>query len=128
MRQLISAVSLLASALVIASCGANPRVATSPARVSPIDESRMVILPGNVHPLARPEFDQGFVNPATRLERILLLLNSSPAQQADLDTLLAAQQDPDSPLYHQWLTPAEFGARFGASDADLAQVASWLSL
>ncbi len=87
----------------------------------------MVTLHGNVYPLARPEFDQGLVNPATRLDRMLLLLNSSPAQQADLDALFAAQQDPQSPLYHQWLAPAEFGSRFGASDADLAQLTAWLA-
>ena len=57
---------------------------------------------------------------------MLLELNSSPAQQADLAALLAAQKDPDSPLYHHWLSPAEFGARFGADDADLAQVTAWL--
>jgi subtilase family serine protease len=87
----------------------------------------MITLRGNVHPLARPEFDQGIANPATRLNRLLLVLSSSPAQQTALDALLAAQQDPHSPLYHQWLTPAEFGERFGASEADLAQVNSWLA-
>jgi subtilase family serine protease len=136
MRQLIRSVSCLASALLIASCGGNPPAVTPPSYASlpvtnvanPIDESRMVTLHGNVNPLARAEFDQGVVNPATRLDRMLLVLNSSPAQCADLDALLAAQQDPDSPLYHQWLTPAEFGARFGASDTDLAQVSAWLEL
>jgi subtilase family serine protease len=136
MRQGIKAFSFLASALLIASCGGNPRVQPPPANAphpvagvaSPIDESRMVTLQGNIHPLARPEFDQGIVDPATRLDRMLLLLNSSPAQKADLDDLVAAQQDPHSPLYHQWLTPAEFGARFGASGADLARVTSWLAM
>ena len=58
---------------------------------------------------------------------MLLLLNSSPAQQSELAALLAAQQDPNSSLFHQWLAPAEFGARFGASDAHLAQVTAWLA-
>ena len=136
MRIRISSASCLASAFLLASCGGNPRVATSPANAllpvtnlaNPIDESRMVTLRGNVHPLARAEFDQGVVDPATRLDRMLLVLNSSPAQQADLDDLVTAQQDPHSPLYHQWLTPAEFGARFGASDTDLARVTTWLAL
>lgn len=136
MRLRIRSVSCFASALLLASCGGNLRVAAPPSNVpipgagvaNPVDESRMVTLHGNVHPLARPEFDQGLVNPATRLDRMLLLLNSSPAQQADLDDLVAAQQNPDSPFYHQWLTPAEFGARFGASDADLAQVSAWLQM
>ncbi len=37
-----------------------------------------------------------------------------------------AQQDPASPQYHEWLTPAEFGARFGIADADIAKTQSWL--
>jgi len=134
MRQHIRTVSCLASALLLASCGGNPRVVAPPANAplsvagvaNPVDDSRMVTLHGNVHPLARPEFDQGVVNPTARLDRMLLVLNSSPAQSADLGALLAAQQNPQSPLYHQWLTPADFGARFGASDADLAQVSAWL--
>ena len=134
MRQHIRAISLLASALFVAGCGGKLRVDTPPSHLPlpiagaaiPVDESRMITLSGNVHPLARPEFDQGIANPATRLDRMLLVLNSSPTQQADLDALLTAQQDPSSPLYHHWLTPAEFGARFGALDADLAQVTAWL--
>jgi subtilase family serine protease len=55
-----------------------------------------------------------------------LVFNRSAAQQADLDALLAAQQNPASPQFHQWLTPAEFGARFGMADADLAKVENWL--
>jgi subtilase family serine protease len=135
MRQLIRTISCVASALLLASCGGSLRVAppaNAPLPVAgaanPIDESRMITLHGNVHPLARPEFDQGLVNPATRLDRMLLVLNSASEQNADLDALLAAQQDPHSPLYRQWLTPAEFGTRFGASDADLAQVSAWLEL
>jgi subtilase family serine protease len=86
-----------------------------------------VTLQGNVHPLARAEFDEGAVNPNTQLDRMLLLLKPSATQQAELEALLESQQDPQSPLYHQWLAPAEFGARFGASDQELAQVTTWLS-
>ena len=50
----------------------------------------------------------------------------SAAQEASLQALLAAQQDPSSPSYHQWLTPAQFGQQFGMSAADLAQVSAWL--
>ena len=133
MRQHIRAASLLASALLISSCGGKLRIESPPAHAplpvvsNPVDNSQTVTLRGNVHPFARPEFDQGIANPAARLDRMLLVLNSSLAQSADLDALLAAQQDQNSPLYHHWLTPAEFGARFGASDADLAQVSAWLT-
>ncbi len=39
---------------------------------------------------------------------------------AGLAALLQRQQDPSSPDYHKWLTPAEFGSRFGA-DASVKQ-------
>lgn len=50
----------------------------------------------------------------------------SAQQQADLDALVAAQQDSSSPQYHQWLTPAQFGARFGVADSDIAKTQAWL--
>ena len=58
---------------------------------------------------------------------MLLVLQSSAAQQAALDALVEAQQDPSSPHYQQWLTPAEFGAQFGVDDPDLALVTAWLA-
>lgn len=43
-----------------------------------------------------------------------------------LGVLLAEQQDPTSSLYHQWLTPAQFGAQFGAVPALKQQLANSL--
>ena len=93
----------------------------------PIDEARVVTIEGNVHPLARAEFDRGVLDADAFLGRMMLLLEPSAGQQAELDALVAAQHDPHSPLYLHWLTPAEYGARFGASPADVAQVAAWLT-
>src|SRR5579871_4710181 len=53
-------------------------------------------------------------------------LARSPERQHAFDALLAAQQTPGSRHYHQWLTAAQIGERFGASDADIARVTSWL--
>lgn len=92
-----------------------------------VDESQVVTLEGNVNPLARPQFEDGVVNSEMRLDRMLLQLKPSNSQQAALDELVEAQQDPASPQYHQWLSPADFGARFGASQPDLALVISWLA-
>jgi hypothetical protein len=60
------------------------------------------------------------------MERMLLDLASSPEQEAALAQLLAEQQDPDSPRYHSWLTPDEFGEQFGVSQQDLDGIAGWL--
>ncbi|HSR06727.1 MAG TPA: protease pro-enzyme activation domain-containing protein, partial [Bryobacteraceae bacterium] len=54
------------------------------------------------------------------------MLKRSAAQQTALDQLLAEQQDRSSRNYHAWLTPEQFGDRFGASPNDVAQVVSWL--
>jgi kumamolisin len=38
---------------------------------------------------------------------------------------LAQAYDPQSPLYHHWLKPAEYGAQYGASPADYQAVLNW---
>lgn len=127
--------SISVLALAIVGCGGNLGARTMAAgwriaadgRTSAVKESPTVTLSGNVHPLARPEFEEGPVAEDMRLDRMVLALKSSPEQQAALDELVMAQQDSQSPLYHQWLTPEQFGAEFGATDAELAQVAGWLA-
>src|SRR5262245_8238127 len=78
-----------------------------------ISSSAVSTLQGSLHPLAQAQFDTGRMPGDTRLTGMSIVFNRTAAQQADLDALLAAQQDPNSPLYHQWLTPEQFGARFG---------------
>jgi subtilase family serine protease len=90
------------------------------------DETQSVTLTGNVHPLARAEFDIGQADDETRMDGMVLLLKPSPAKQAELDALIEAQQNQSSSLYHHWLTPAEYGARFGANAQDRARVTAWL--
>jgi trimeric autotransporter adhesin len=86
----------------------------------------MITLGGNTHPMARAEFDRGDAPADLPMQQMLLVLTRSAAQQADLDALLAAQQDSSSPQYHQWLTPEQFGQRFGASDEDVQKITAWL--
>ena len=49
------------------------------------------------------------------LNGVTLVFHPSAAQQADLNNLLAQQQERSSPNYHKWLTPAQFADRFGMS-------------
>jgi len=78
------------------------------------------------HPLARAEFDQGRVEGSLKISRAAIVFKLSSTQQAALDKLLADQQNPHSANYHKWLTPEQYAARFGMSDADLAKVSAWL--
>jgi hypothetical protein len=92
-----------------------------------INETQRVTLGGNVHPWARADFDQGAIADAQPVNRIYLLLNRTPEQQAALDKLMAEQLDANSANYHMWLTPEQYGAQFGPADADVEVVKSWLS-
>jgi pseudomonalisin len=61
----------------------------------------------------------------TRLDRVLLVL---PRRDPEgLARLLANQQDPASPGFRSWLSPAEFERRFGASDEDVVALRDWLT-
>jgi pseudomonalisin len=91
-----------------------------------IDDQQRTVLAGNRHPLARREFDVGAARASYRMERMVMLLQPDASQQKALDDLVQAQQDPDSPHYHQWLTPESYGQLFGISDNDLAQTVNWL--
>src|SRR5713226_6500820 len=99
-----------------------------PARITQaIDETQLVRLRGNVHPLARPEFDQGAVSDATPMKRMMLVLQRSPEQQAALSKFMDEQLSKDSPNFHKWLTPEQFGKQFGPADADIQTVTDWLT-
>jgi Pro-kumamolisin, activation domain len=93
----------------------------------PIDNSKLVVLRGNTHPLARPEFDRGPIARTQPVNEVMLLLKSTPEQGAELNELLAEQQDPGSANYHKWLSPEEFGSQFGTSQADIQKITAWLT-
>src|SRR5712691_1153457 len=92
-----------------------------------VDNSRLIVLQGNTHPLARPQFDQGAAPPNLSMDRMLLVLKRSPEQETALQDLLEQQQDKSSPNYHKWLTPDQFAQQFGPADQDIQVVTSWLT-
>jgi subtilase family serine protease len=105
-----------------------PQAAAVPARITQaIDETQLVTLKGNVHPLARPEFDQGIAPDATPMKRMMLVLQRSPQQEAALRQLMDEQLSKDSPNFHKWLTPQQFGQQFGPADADIQTITDWLT-
>ena len=120
-------VSLLVSTLAFPCWRAAAQIGNPPDRITQaVDEKSLVVLQRNVHPLARPEFDQGAAPPGLPLERMLLVLKRSPEQDSALQKLLEDQQDKSSPRYRQWLTPEQFGQRFGLGDNDIQKVTAWL--
>ncbi|MDR3675249.1 MAG: protease pro-enzyme activation domain-containing protein, partial [Acidobacteriota bacterium] len=92
-----------------------------------VDMQKLAALRGNVHPLARPEFDQGVAPDDLPMQRMLLVLQRAPEQETSLRQLLDNQQVKSSPLFHQWITPEQFGQQFGPADSDVQAVTDWLA-
>jgi len=95
--------------------------------LGPTDSGRNVNLSKSLHPKAKPQYDQGPVDPQTKFSYITLLASPSASQQKALDKLTAEQQDPTSPNYHKWLTPEEYGSQFGLSQNDVNKITKWLA-
>jgi len=82
------------------------------------------ITPGSKHSSSSPKLKELGPAPASQpVEFDVVLPLSNPVA---LDSLLAEQQNPNSPQFHKWLKPAEFAARFGAEQQTVNAVASTL--
>ena len=101
-------------------CSVAPRITQR------LDDAQRTLLPGNIHPLARAQYDRGLQDAAYKLDRITMTFRMTAAQQADLDALLIQQQDRSFPNFHRWLTPEQYATRFGVSQSDMAAIAAWL--
>lgn len=116
----IAAVLFVAISATAQSTGLRPRITAA------IDPSNRTTLVGSRSPRATTANDTGVVAPDLPLQGITLVFSRTPAQKTALDQLVAAQQNPASPLYHRWLNPDQFAAQFGVADADITTVSSWL--
>jgi pseudomonalisin len=83
-------------------------------------------LRGHVPGWAVSANDRGAVSGDTSLH-LTFVLSRSPELQASFTQLLADQQNPNSPSYHQWLTPQQVGERYGPTQHDLDALTSWLA-
>jgi len=92
----------------------------------PLSAGMKVALRGNVHGLAKPENDLGRADGSRPMQGVTLAFHPSAAQQKDLDQFIAELGDRSSPNYHKYLTPKQFGQRFGMSSNDLNKVTAWL--
>src|ERR1700733_15961032 len=92
----------------------------------PIENNRMLVLEDQVHPNVQAAKDLGTMEPWTPIHDVRLVLKTSTQQAADLVQFLEQQRDPSSPNYQRWLTPEEYGERFGVSENDLDKLTVWL--
>lgn len=114
---------LLCAAVVLSTLS----YAVTPDRINgPLSGGPKIALRGNVHGLAKPDNDLGRADANRPMQGITLAFHPSATQQKDLDHFLTELGDPSSPNYHKYLTPKQFGQRFGMSSNDLNKVISWL--
>lgn len=114
---MIAALFLSASALL---------AQTAPRITQPVDATQLMVLHNHLPAWANSGNHTGLVPSGQRLDHLTMVLQRSPEQEAAFETLLADQQNPASPDYHRWLTPAEVGERFGLSDQDIQAMSAWL--
>ncbi len=106
--------AVLACAVLTLGVAAAPAGAASPSRAA---------VPGSVPKWAQPSRDRGDAAGSKQVTVTVYL----PLRNADAASALAEQvSDPSSAEYGQFLSPDAFRSRFGASDADVAAVESFL--
>jgi subtilase family serine protease len=120
--------TLLATILLCLSIPMNAAETAAPRIIGPINESQLVQLTGNTHPLALPQFDRGPVPDDLLLPHMSVVLRRDDARETSLEQLIVSMHDPHSPNYRQWLTADQLGRNFGPAPQDIATVARWLSL
>ena len=86
-------------------------------------DAQTVPLRGTVSPEALKLPNYGSL-PATQI--LPLQIWFKPRDQEQLNGLLASQQDPRSPQYHQWLTPQQYASRFGVTQPEFDEMSNWL--
>ena len=91
-----------------------------------VESTATVALRGNINRGAIPSDDRGALDLSAPIHGMRLILGLTKDQATALDQLLEDQRNPSSPDYQRWLTPEEYGERFGITDNDLAKLTAWL--
>ncbi len=108
---------------------ANARAGRDPTRrliTQPINDGNRVTLTGNTCREANATNDRGPVPESLPMQHLQLLLRLPMEQEEELDKLLRAIQDPNSPNYHKFLTPEQFSLEFSLAPEDVRTISGWL--
>lgn len=119
-------IAIFGAALLAATTGSASAQQPEARIKATIDNAVRSSLPGTRQAIAQTANDAGRMPASTQLKQMTIQFSRSTAQQSALDTLIEDQQSPASAKYHQWLSPDQFGAMFGAADSDIAKVEQWL--
>ncbi len=85
--------------------------------------SSTAVLEGNTPGMVKSAQKVGPINPNAKVKVVVGLKLRNEDQ---LDKLIAAQGDPSSPQYHQYLSPQDFSRQFAPTQADYDKVVAYL--
>jgi hypothetical protein len=86
-----------------------------------------VVLRYSTHPATQNASDLGRAAGDLAMNRMILMVAGDEGREQALRELLDSLHREGSPQYHQWLTPEQFGAEFGASPEAIQKSTSWLA-
>ena len=119
--------ALLLALLAGISCSLHAAPAATAARVvQAVDNAKLQRLASSTHPLASARTDRGRVDAGVALQRMILVLRRSDAQEAALRQALSTGKATTRPTHD--MTPEQFGRQYGLHPDDLKQVTAWLTL
>ncbi|MEO6801512.1 MAG: S53 family peptidase [Rhodanobacter sp.] len=96
-------------------------------RVTQTINERLVSTLPNTHVMAISSLQpKAPLADTARMSHLQLILKRGSTRAAVLNQLIAGQHNPSSPLFHHWLTPAQYGQTFGVAESDIAAAKSWL--
>lgn len=125
-RFLHPCLALLLASVVPAGAMSQTASITTSQITGPIKSSALVAVPNSKPAAIAHASDLGTVSNDQPMNHVLLVLQGTQAQQAAAEQYLIDVQNPNSSSYRHWLTPAQYGAKFGPSASDRQQIASWL--
>jgi subtilase family serine protease len=108
-----------------------PQVTTTGRRsraliTEPVDEARLHTLRGNTRSQANSQNDRGLVANNLAMDHMLLQLQRPGEQEQAAQQFIDQLHDPKSPNFHQWLTAAQFGQKYGPAKQDIDTISAWL--
>src|SRR5277367_111544 len=92
-----------------------------------VDNSKRTEIRGHMPRVVTRSTDLGRLSSGTPMKHMMLVLKPSFEQEHELQTLIDQQHDKRTANHHQWITPEEFGDKFGVHDSDIAQIKTWLA-
>jgi hypothetical protein len=126
-RSIVPAVALLVASAIASTQAQVNATPVAPQITQPVSATVRHMLVNSVPVQIRNASDQGRASSNLAMKDMLLRLQPSAAQQAALKQFMDDVQNPNSANYHHWLTPAEFGDKFGVADPDVQTVTKWLT-